>query len=63
MPRKSTAIIIIIIIIGPIAVDNLGALSSSAMDFLVEQGRRISSQSGDVRDKQGTLIDHQASTQ
>jgi len=32
----------------PIAVENLGTLSSSTLDFLVELGRRICSQSGDV---------------
>jgi len=34
----------------PIAVENLGTLSSSTLDFLVELDRRISSQSGDVRE-------------
>jgi len=32
----------------PIAVENLGALSCSTLDFFVELGRRICSQSGDV---------------
>jgi len=34
----------------PIAVENLGALCSSTLDFLVELGHRICSQSGDVRE-------------
>jgi len=33
----------------PSAVENLGALSSSTLDVLVELGRRIFFQSGDVR--------------
>jgi len=32
----------------PIAVENLGALSCSTLDFLVELRRRICSRSGDV---------------
>jgi len=34
----------------PITVENLGTLSSSTLDSLVELGRRISSQSGNVRE-------------
>jgi len=34
----------------PIAVENLGTFSTSTLDFLVQVGRRISSQSGDVRE-------------
>jgi len=34
----------------PIAVENLRTFSSSTLDFLVQLGRRISSQSGDVRE-------------
>jgi len=34
----------------PTAVENLGAFSSSTLDFLVELGHRISSQSGNVRE-------------
>jgi len=34
----------------PIAVENLATFSSSTLDFLVQLGRRISSQSGDVRE-------------
>ena len=43
-------IIVIIIIIIIVAVQNLITLSSSTLDSLVELGRRISSQSGDVRE-------------
>jgi len=34
----------------PVAVENLDALSSSTLDFLLEMGRRIYHQFGDVRE-------------
>jgi len=43
---------IIIVIFQPIAVENLGSISASALDFISNLGQRISYLSGDDREAQ-----------